>query len=101
MALHDAWQPSALNVARILSPTSVYHHRGRACFWLRSVGWHFAGDPGHAVANRRGSQEERMNWLSQIASVTLFGLRTIPERKGAAFTAAVGIAGVVAVLVGV
>jgi len=42
-----------------------------------------------------------MNWLSQIASVTLFGLRTIPERKGSAFTAAVGIAGVVAVLVGV
>ena len=42
-----------------------------------------------------------MNWLSQILSVTLFGLRTIPERKGAVFTAAVGIAGVVAVLVGV
>lgn len=42
-----------------------------------------------------------MNWLSQIVSVTLFGLRTIPERKGSAFTAAVGIAGVVAVLVGV
>lgn len=42
-----------------------------------------------------------MNWLSQILSVTLFSLRTIPERKGSAFTAAVGIAGVVAVLVGV
>jgi len=42
-----------------------------------------------------------MNWLSQIVSVTVFGLRTIPERKGSAFTAAVGIAGVVAVLVGV
>lgn len=42
-----------------------------------------------------------MNWFSQIFSVTLFNLRTIPERKGAALTAAVGIAGVVAVLVGV
>ncbi|HEY0551621.1 MAG TPA: ABC transporter permease [Verrucomicrobiae bacterium] len=42
-----------------------------------------------------------MNWLSQIFSVTLFSLRTIPERKGSAFTAAAGIAGVVAVLVGV
>jgi putative ABC transport system permease protein len=42
-----------------------------------------------------------MNWLSQVFSVTLFSLRTIPERKGSAFTAAVGIAGVVAVLVGV
>lgn len=42
-----------------------------------------------------------MNWLSQIFSVTIFSLRTIPERKGAALAAAVGIAGVVAVLVGV
>ena len=42
-----------------------------------------------------------MNWLRQIASVTLFSLRTIPQRKGAALAAAVGIAGVVAVLVGV
>lgn len=42
-----------------------------------------------------------LNWLSQIISVTVFNLRTIPERKGAAFTAAVGIAGVVAVFVGV
>ncbi len=42
-----------------------------------------------------------MNWLSQIISVSLFNLRTIPERKGSAFTAAVGIAGVVAVFVGV
>ena len=41
------------------------------------------------------------NWLSQVVSVTLFNLRTIPERKGAAIAAAVGIAGVVAVLVGV
>ena len=42
-----------------------------------------------------------MNWLSQIFSVTLFNLRTIPERIGAAIAAAVGIAGVVAVFVGV
>jgi putative ABC transport system permease protein len=42
-----------------------------------------------------------MNWLSQIWAVSLFNLRSIPQRKGAAFTAPVGIAGVDAVLVGV
>ena len=42
-----------------------------------------------------------MNWLSQILSIALFNLRTIPERKGAAISAAFGIAGVVGVLVGV
>jgi putative ABC transport system permease protein len=42
-----------------------------------------------------------MNWLSQISAVVLYNLRTIPERKGSALTAAVGIAGVVLVLVGV
>ncbi len=42
-----------------------------------------------------------MNWLSQILSVTLFNLLTIPERKGSAIATAVGIAGVVAVFVGV
>jgi putative ABC transport system permease protein len=42
-----------------------------------------------------------MNWLRQIASVTLFNLRTIPQRKGSVFAAAVGIAGVVGVFVGV
>jgi putative ABC transport system permease protein len=41
------------------------------------------------------------NWLSQMMSVTGFTLRTIPDRKGSAVTTAVGIAGVVAVLVGV
>jgi putative ABC transport system permease protein len=41
------------------------------------------------------------NWFSQVFSIALFNLRTIPERKGAAATAAIGIAGVVAVLVGV
>ena len=42
-----------------------------------------------------------INWLSQVVSVSLFNFRTIPERKGAAIAAAVGIAGVVAVFVGV
>jgi putative ABC transport system permease protein len=42
-----------------------------------------------------------VNWLSQVVSVALFNLRSLPERKGAAVAAAVGIAGVVAVLVGV
>jgi putative ABC transport system permease protein len=42
-----------------------------------------------------------LNWLSQITSVTLFNLRSIPERKGATAAAAAGIAGVVAVFVGV
>lgn len=42
-----------------------------------------------------------LNWLSQIVSVTLFNLRTIPQRAGSAAAAAVGIAGVVAVFVGV
>ena len=42
-----------------------------------------------------------MNWLSQIVAVTFFNLRSLPERKGAAVAAAVGIAGVVAVFVGV
>ena len=41
------------------------------------------------------------NWLSQIASVTLFNLRTVPERLSSSITAMVGIAGVVAVFVGV
>jgi len=42
-----------------------------------------------------------MNWLRQIASITLFNLRSIAQRRGSAVTAAVGIAGVVAVFVGV
>ena len=42
-----------------------------------------------------------MNWLLQIFSIIVFNLRSLPERKGSAISAAVGIAGVVAVLVGV
>jgi len=42
-----------------------------------------------------------INWISQILSVLHFNLSSIPQRKGFAISAAVGIAGVVAVLVGV
>lgn len=42
---------------------------------------------------------EISSWLSQVISLTQFGLQTIPERKGASIAAAFGIAGVVAVLV--
>ena len=41
------------------------------------------------------------NWFAQIAALIEFNLRTLPRRKGSALTAMVGIAGVVAVLVGV
>ena len=41
-----------------------------------------------------------LNWFSQIISVTHVNLRSIPERKGAVLSAAVGIAGVVGVFVG-
>jgi putative ABC transport system permease protein len=42
-----------------------------------------------------------VNWLSQVASVTKFGLLSIPQRRGSVSAAVIGIAGVVAVLVGV
>jgi putative ABC transport system permease protein len=42
-----------------------------------------------------------INWLSQIASVTKFGLLGIPQRRGSVAAAVIGIAGVVTVLVGV
>ena len=42
-----------------------------------------------------------INWFGQVTSVAVFSLRTLPQRKGAAFAAAFGIAGVVAVMVGV
>jgi putative ABC transport system permease protein len=41
------------------------------------------------------------NWLSQIFLVTRFSLLSVPERKGSAMATMFGIAGVVAVLVGV
>jgi putative ABC transport system permease protein len=42
-----------------------------------------------------------LNWLSQVSSITRFGLMTIPQRRGAVAATVFGIAGVVLVLVGV
>jgi putative ABC transport system permease protein len=42
-----------------------------------------------------------MNWFSQIAALIGFNLRTLPARLGSASAAVFGVAGVVAVLVGV
>ena len=42
-----------------------------------------------------------INWISQVASVTKFGLLSLPQRRGSVAAAVFGIAGVVAVLVGV
>jgi len=42
-----------------------------------------------------------LNWFSQIFSITLFSVRSLPQRMGSSATAVLGIAGVVAVLVGV
>jgi putative ABC transport system permease protein len=42
-----------------------------------------------------------INWLSQIGSLTKFGLMSVPQRRGAVAATVIGIAGVVAVLVGV
>ena len=42
-----------------------------------------------------------LNGLSQVVSVTWFNLATLPQRLGSSATAVFGIAGVVAVMVGV
>ncbi len=42
-----------------------------------------------------------INWLAQIASLVRFGLMSVPKRRGAVAATIFGIAGVVAVLVGV
>lgn len=42
-----------------------------------------------------------LNWLAQVVSISWFSVRTIPGRKGSALATVVGIAGVVAVFVGV
>src|SRR6476659_10070364 len=42
-----------------------------------------------------------LNWLSQVTAVTKFGLLSIPQRRGSVAAAVIGVAGVVAVLVGV
>jgi putative ABC transport system permease protein len=41
------------------------------------------------------------NWFSQIGSITKFGLMSLPQRRGSVAATVIGIAGVVAVLVGV
>jgi putative ABC transport system permease protein len=42
-----------------------------------------------------------INWFAQVVSVTRFGLLSLPQRRGSASAAVIGVAGVVAVLVGV
>src|SRR2546425_1590183 len=42
-----------------------------------------------------------INWFSQVASVTKFGLLSVPQRRGSVGAALMGITGVVGVLVGV
>ncbi len=42
-----------------------------------------------------------MNWLAQVVALIEFNLRSLPRRRGSAVSAMFGIAGVVAVLVGV
>ena len=41
------------------------------------------------------------NWISQIFAVTRFSIRSLPQRKGSSAAALAGIAGVVAVMIGV
>ena len=41
------------------------------------------------------------NWISQVVSVSVFNMKTLPQRIGSSATAVLGIAGVVAVMVGV
>jgi putative ABC transport system permease protein len=42
-----------------------------------------------------------INWILQVASITKYGLMSIPQRRGAVAATMLGIAGVVAVFVGV
>ena len=41
------------------------------------------------------------SWISQVFAVTAFSMRSLPQRKGSSAAALFGIAGVVAVMVGV
>jgi putative ABC transport system permease protein len=41
------------------------------------------------------------NWFTQVAAITRFGLMSLPQRRGSVAATVIGIAGVVAVLVGV
>jgi putative ABC transport system permease protein len=42
-----------------------------------------------------------LNWITQIVTLTSFNVKTLPQRKGSAIAAIFGIAGVVAVFIGV
>ena len=42
-----------------------------------------------------------LSWISQIAAVARYNLKTLPQRKGSSTAAVIGIAGVVAVMVSV
>src|SRR5689334_19701545 len=42
-----------------------------------------------------------LRWFSQIAAITKFGLMSIPQRRGAVAATLFGVAGVVAVFIGV
>ena len=42
-----------------------------------------------------------LNWFSQVASITKFGLMSIPQRRGAVAATIFGVAGVVTVFIGV
>src|ERR1043165_8558202 len=95
-------KPSPEYVAGILSAGTLRGDWRGPSVCARDNRRYRASVAGHAPPNFRGIEEERlMNWLSQILATTIFSLRTIPERKGAAMATAVGIAGVVAVFVGV
>src|SRR6185369_11090601 len=95
-------KPSSEYVTGILSAGTLRGDWRGPGVCARNSRRHRARVAGHAPPNCRGLEEEcLMNWLSQIFATTIFSLRTIPERRGAAITAAVGIAGVVAVFVGV
>ena len=42
-----------------------------------------------------------LNWFTQVSSITKFGLMSLPQRRGAAAATIFGVAGVVAVFIGV
>src|SRR6185436_10090012 len=78
-------------------PDPRHRHRPAAGRDHRCV----AGVPGHASQRRRRTSERVMSWFRQLAALIGFNLRTLPARFGSAAAAVFGVAGVVAVLVGV
>ena len=99
-------RPHRRPVADVLFPDTRFARRaGPQCCAGFGHG-NFSRAPSHAPA-RGGRFEEEcnmagpINWFSQIASITKFGLLSIPQRRGAVAATVIGIAGVVAVLVGV